>query len=183
MRRSLLQFVENRIADALGVASQMRIPEPQRLDSARFQKPFPFRVVFPLVGEAMLAAVQFNVQSRLLAKKIQIVAADWMLAAKFVVGETPVTQPAPDKFFRPCFHFAKLAGAFDVCHDGNLRPGDEMKSQFLVRPHPDLLPRGEGTAFAQLIFSPDRPANPVAGFSKRRPIILLLPGEKAGVWP
>ena len=95
MRRAHLQFAENRVADALGVASQMRIPEPQRLDAARLQKLFAFHVVLPLVGETMLAAVHFNVQCRLLAKEIQMVAADGMLAAEFVAGETPVAQPVP----------------------------------------------------------------------------------------
>jgi len=126
MRRAYLQFVENRVADALGVAPQMRIPEPQRLDTARLQKLFAFHVVFALVGETMLAAVQFNIQFRFFAKEIQIVAADGMLAAEFVAAETPVAQPAPDKFFRPRFILAKLAGAFDVGHDGNLGPADEL---------------------------------------------------------
>jgi hypothetical protein len=34
MRRTCLQFIENRIADALGIAAQARIPESQRLDAA-----------------------------------------------------------------------------------------------------------------------------------------------------
>jgi hypothetical protein len=114
MRGAFLQFIENRVANALGVAAQMGIPEPQGHDPARLQKFFAFFVVFPLVGETMLAAIQFNVQSGLLAKEIQIVAADWMLAAEFIAAETPVAQPTPDKFLRPCFPFAKLAGAFDV---------------------------------------------------------------------
>jgi hypothetical protein len=35
---------------------------------------------------------------RLLAKEIEIVNADRMLAAEFVAGKTPSAQPAPDKF-------------------------------------------------------------------------------------
>jgi hypothetical protein len=66
----------------------------------------------------VLAAVQLNIQFRIFAKEIQIVDADGMLAAKFVAGETPVAQPAPYEFFRPCFLFAKLAGAFDVAMTG-----------------------------------------------------------------
>ena len=40
--------------------------------------------MFALVGKAMLAAVQFHIQFRLLAKEIEIVNADGMLAAEFV---------------------------------------------------------------------------------------------------
>jgi hypothetical protein len=120
MRRACLQLIENRVADALGVAPQMGIPEPQRLDAARLQKLFPFQVVFPLVGKTVLAAVQFDIQFRLLAKEIKVVNADGMLTAEFVAVEPSVTQPAPHELFRPRFIVAKLAGAFDVGHDGNL---------------------------------------------------------------
>jgi hypothetical protein len=125
MRRAGLQLIEDRVADVLGIAAQMRIPKTQRLDAARLQKLFALRVVFPLVGKTMLAAVQFHIQFRLLAKEIQIVNAERMPAAKFVAAEAPTAQPAPDKFFRPGFILAKLAGAFDVGHDGNLGNVDE----------------------------------------------------------
>ena len=106
--------------------------------------------MLPLIWKTVLATVQFNVQFRLLAKEIQIVSAERMLAAKFVAGETPVAQPAPDKFFHPRFLFAKLAGALDVGHDANLEnDGKTEKLVFVARPHPDLLPRGEGTAIAR----------------------------------
>ena len=61
MRRAGLQFTKNRVADALGVAAQMRIPESQSLDAARLQKLFPLRVVFLLVGKTVLVAVKFNI--------------------------------------------------------------------------------------------------------------------------
>ena len=124
MRRARLQLIENRITDALRVAAQMRIPESQCLDAARLQKLFPFQVVLPLVGKTVLAAVQFHIQCRLLAKEIEMVNSGGVLAAKFIAGETPVTQPAPDKFFRPRFFFAKLASAFDVGYDANLGNGN-----------------------------------------------------------
>ena len=50
-----------------------------------------------------------------------------------------------------------------------------------ARPHPGLLPRGEGTALARLDFSVDCSANPVAGFSRSRRAFPLLLGEKAGM--
>jgi len=128
-----LQLIENRVANALGIAAQMGIPESQRLDAARLQKLFPLSVVFPLVGETVLTAVQFNIQFRLFTKEIQIINADGMLTAKFVAGETTVAQPEPDEFFRPRFFFAKLAGAFGVGHGVNLENGDAME-KFVLRP-------------------------------------------------
>jgi hypothetical protein len=105
--------------------------------------------MFSLVGKTMLAAVQFNVQFRLLAKEIKVVNAEWMLAAELVAAESSVTQAAPHDLFRPRFLFAKLASVFSVgleCEYGKC--GAKMKFVFLARPHPDLLPRGEGTAIA-----------------------------------
>jgi hypothetical protein len=51
MRRACLQIVKDHVADALRIAPQIRIPKPQRLDAARFQKLFPRRVVFPLEND------------------------------------------------------------------------------------------------------------------------------------
>jgi hypothetical protein len=121
MRRAFLQFFKNRVADALRIAAQLRIPEPQRLDAERLQKHLALFVMLSLVGETVLAAVQLEVQHRLFAKEIQIVNADGMLAAKFIAAETAVTQPAPHEFFRPSFLFAKLAGAFDIGHEVRIK--------------------------------------------------------------
>ena len=120
----------------------MRIPEPQRLDAARLQELFAFQIMFALVGKTVLAAVQFHIQLRLLAKEIQIVNAAGMLAAEFVATEPPVAQPAPHQFFRPGFILAKLAGAGDVGHDGNL-DYDETTEKFVLT---FALPRGEDLA-------------------------------------
>src|SRR5208282_5879329 len=108
----------------------MGIPEPQCLDAARLHKLFPLRVMFALVGKAMLATVQFHIQLRFFAKEIQIVTANGMLAAEFVTIESPTSQPGPNRFFRPCFIFAKLAGAFAVGHGVNL--GNHGKPEKLV---------------------------------------------------
>src|SRR5689334_8643057 len=112
-----LQLVKDRVADALRITAQIRIPEAQRLDAARFQNFFPFLVVFALVRKTVLAAVQFDVQLRLLAKEIQRVNSHWMLTAKLVMAETAVAQPAPHQLFRPCLFLAELTGAFNAGHD------------------------------------------------------------------
>jgi len=78
----------------------------------------------------VLAAIQFNIQLRFLTKEIQMVNAARMLAAKLVAGKPPVTQPAPHQLFRPGIILAKLAGAGDVGHDGNL--SDKRKREKFV---------------------------------------------------
>ena len=87
--------------------------------------------MFTLVGKTVLAAVQFHIQLCLLAKEIQIVNAQWMLAAEFVAAEPPVAQPAPHELFRPGFNPAKLAGASDVGHEANLG-SDGMTEKFVL---------------------------------------------------
>jgi hypothetical protein len=52
---------------------------------------------------------------------------------------------------------------------------------FDARPHPSLLPQEKESPLYAWMLSADHPANPVAGFSKRRRMILLLLGEKAGL--
>ena len=82
--------------------------------------------MLPLVGKTVLAAVQFDIQFRLLTKEIKMVNSDWVLAAKFIAAEATIAQPAPDQFFRPSFILAKLAGSLDVGHGANLENGDAM---------------------------------------------------------
>jgi hypothetical protein len=182
MRRTRLQLIENRITNTLGIAAQMGIPEPQRFDAARLQKLFALSVVFPLIGQTVLAAVQFNVQFRILTKEIQMVNADGMLAAEFVAAEATVAQPAPDEFFRPRFLFAKLAGAFDVGHDVNLENGGAMEKFVLRPPSPFILSprRGNSRSPVLALRMMVRPI-PSREFSRRRRTILLLRGEKAGM--
>ena len=117
MWRAFLQLIEDYVTDALRVAPQMRIPEPQCLDTVRLQKLFALGVVTLLFWKPMLPTVEFDCQFRFLAKEINTVNAGGMLAAEFVAAEAPVAQPVPDELFRPRFRFAKLPGAFDVGHE------------------------------------------------------------------
>ena len=167
MWRAGLQFVENCVADAVRLPSQMRIPKPQRLDVERLQKLFPFQIMLPLIRKTMLAAVQFHIQLRLLAKEIQIVNATGMLAAKLVAAEPSGAQPAPHQFFRPSVVLAKLPGTGDIGHAANLEGGGmSEKFVFDVRPHPSLLPQEKESPLHDSGFTDDRPANPVAGISQ-----------------
>jgi hypothetical protein len=56
-----------------------------------------------------------------------------------------------------------------------------LKICFDDRPHPDLLPRGEGTTFGHFLFHTGLSANPAVGISKDAGTTLLLLGEKAGM--
>jgi hypothetical protein len=54
-----------------------------------------------------------------------------MLAAELVAVEATGAQPAPNKFFSPCFLFAKFAGAFNVGHECKYgKCGAKMKFVF-----------------------------------------------------
>ena len=182
MRRAGLQLIENRVADALRVAAQMRIPEPQCFNATGLQKFFPLRVVFALVGKTMLVAVQFHIQFRFLAKEIQIVNADGMLAAKLVAVEPPVAQPAPHEFFRPGFILAKLAGAGDFGHDGNLGNGGKTEKFVLTLALNLTFSPGEKEQQSHISgFADERPANPVAGFQWDGGCFSLSLEERAGV--
>lgn len=114
MRCALLQFLKDRVADALRVAAQAGISEAQCFDAARFQELLPLRVVPALVRKTVLTAVQFDVQLGLLTEEIEAVIAQRMLAAKLVAAETSVAQPAPHELFRPSFNLSELAGALDL---------------------------------------------------------------------
>jgi len=98
----------------------------------------------------MLTAVHLNVQFRLLTKEVQVVNAEWMLAAKFIAAESPGAQPAPDQFFRPSFTLAKLAGAFDVGHDGKL--GNDGETAKLVFTSALTLPSPPREGMASHVF-------------------------------
>ena len=66
-----LQLVENCVADGLRIGSQVRIPETQRLDAARLQEFFPFRIMLALARKTVLTTVQFHIQPGFLTIEIQ----------------------------------------------------------------------------------------------------------------
>src|ERR1700722_6046494 len=130
----------------------MGIPESQRFDAIGLQKGLALGIVILSVRKTMLAAVQFEVQSGFLAKEIKIVQANGMLTAEFIAVEAAVTQPTPDKFLRPSFFLPESAGACNVSHGESIANCIKWEIWFFARPHPDLLPLGEGTAIARCWF-------------------------------
>jgi hypothetical protein len=145
----------------------MGVPEPQRFDAARWQKRRALGIVMARVRQAMLAAVQLNVQGRFLAEEIQIVDANGMLTAEFVAIEAAVTQPASDLLLRPSVLFAELAGAFNVGHEGSLAKRIEMgKLFFSLALILTFSPWEKEEPSNASGFAEDRPASTVAGINR-----------------
>ncbi len=142
MRRPFLQSVENRVANALPVLPQCRIPEAQLPDALRFQKPGSLGVMRPLPGMAVAKAVQFDREPRLHAEKIQRVFTERMFAPEFIAVKPAVTQPAPHELFGPGLLLPQRAGAVCAGHASTLsKEGRRQKIRVNVRPHPILLPQ------------------------------------------
>ncbi len=78
-----------------------------------------------LIRMAVTKTVQLHDEARFFAKEIKIVNSFRMLTSEFVAGETPVTQPAPHKLFRPSFLFAECPGVFDIGHDEKVKETDQ----------------------------------------------------------
>ena len=95
-------------------------------------------------------------------------------------GEPVVAQPAPHEFFRPGFIFAKLAGAFDVGHDGNMGNGGKT-GKFVLTPALILtFSPGEKEQLLRVsVLSAVRPANPAARIRKETAKVKAL---SLGMW-
>src|SRR5205823_3123342 len=61
-RRARLQLPEDRIANRLSVAPELRVPKPQDLDAQRSEELLPIFVMFPLFWKPVLSSIQFNRQ-------------------------------------------------------------------------------------------------------------------------
>jgi hypothetical protein len=116
VRRPLLQGFENRVADSLALAPQLRIPETQFLDSKSLEEPGSFCIIGLSSRMAMLEPVEFNREPRLLAEKVQKVFPRGMLAAELVAAEPPVPQPPPHGFLGPSGLLPERSGESDVGH-------------------------------------------------------------------
>lgn len=69
MTRPFLKLLKYRVSNTFPIAAQPRIPKPQCLDAAGLEEFFMFRIEPLLFGEAVVAAVQFDVQFSLFAEK------------------------------------------------------------------------------------------------------------------
>jgi len=109
MRRAFLQRPPERVANHFFISAQSRTPKPQHFDTVRLQKSIPDTVGNLMSRQAVLKTVYLNVQFCFVAKEIQNVRPDRMLAAKFAFGKAVVAQPRPHQSFAPGFAFAQGA--------------------------------------------------------------------------
>ncbi|SRR6266446_3243080 len=162
VRRTLLKRGPDCIANRLLLAAKMRIPIPHDFHAACLQPGVAFRVFLPRLGETVLKSVQFDIELRLKAEKIEHVRAERMLASKFIFGKSSITEPTPNELFRPRVmfpHHSCDTSQFGRGHKGRVgQAGVKAKkiswrgfrlfsgltlAQFLS-PHPSPLPQGEG---------------------------------------
>jgi hypothetical protein len=136
VRGPLLQRFENRVADSLALAPQLRVPETQFLDSKSLEEPGSFCVIGLSSRMAVLEPVEFNREPRLLAEKVEKVFSGGMLASKFVAGEPPVPQPPPHEFLGPGGLLPERTGEAGVGHGGEPRsPARDFKKGTGDRAH------------------------------------------------
>ena len=121
MRRTRLQFAENRVSNRLLVATQSRIPEAQLLDSHRSEELGSLGIVRLLAGVPVVSAIQFNREACFHAIEVEVVNPAWMPTTEFVGAESPVAQPTPHELFGPCRLLPQGAGAFGVGHGRKIK--------------------------------------------------------------
>ena len=117
LRRSFLQRPPNRVPDRLLVPAEMTAPETQNFHLVMFKPLISVRVFHAMFRRAVLKAVQFDVQPRFKAEKVQNEWAVGVLSAEFVRGEPAVAQPVPHHFFSPGIVFAEEPRHFGRSHD------------------------------------------------------------------
>jgi hypothetical protein len=121
----------------------MMIPEPPRLNVARFQVGIPLRIPCLLFWKTVLATVQFHVVTRLGAVKIQRIISQSMLSPEFVGGKAPAAQNAPELFLRISGFLAQHAGNGGRTHCASIYSQGIRRVQAFVSvptPHPGPLP-------------------------------------------
>ena len=119
VRSTLLQSAPNCIANGLLLAAQMRIPEAQNFDSARFKPSVSLGISGLLLRSSMLKSIQFYVQPGFQAEKIENVRSERVLSPEFVLRKSPVPQPSPHEFLGPCIVLSqhpRRARQFWRCH-------------------------------------------------------------------
>jgi hypothetical protein len=150
LRRSLLQFVPNRIANHLPLPPQTPVPEPQHLDSARSKPGVSFSIETSSLRSSVLPSIEFNIEHSLQTKEIEDVGSIRMLTPELVSRKATVAEPTPQQFLSPTVIFAESARdsrefwrshAFTL---GNFALASISKSR---SPSPRPSPLGRGSNF------------------------------------
>ena len=150
MRQPSMQFPEDRFLDLRLAPTQLAVPEPQRLETHAGEIGVFGHIPGLLLGESVLAAIQFNDQRGFFADEIHDEVALGDLAAKLVVLETPVAEPAPHEPFGPRLALAQLPGKWAQIHVAGVAKVGAVEKMEGGPPSP-------------------RPSPPVRGRRSRRP--------------
>ena len=119
--RPSLQSVPNFQQTSLAILLPLMVPEPEGFDALLRQKFFAGFVPLNSSRQAVLKAVQFDIQLRVCAVKIQDMSAKCVLPAKFEAGELASSQCLPKFFFLVCLRATKIAGDLFEAHAGRMR--------------------------------------------------------------
>jgi hypothetical protein len=92
------------------------VPEPEGFNTLLRQKFLTRFIPLNSVRQNVLKTVEFDIQLRVGAVKIQNVAANRVLPAKFETGELSPSQGPPKFFFPGCLLAAKFAGDLPEAH-------------------------------------------------------------------
>jgi hypothetical protein len=114
MGRSRLERAPDAIPNELLFRPEMGIPKSQDLHAVSFQPRIPLRIQSPPLRKPVLTAIQLDIQARFQTKEIQNISSHRLLSPKLIGGKPPVSQPAPNKPFRPGIVLAQCAGNGDL---------------------------------------------------------------------
>jgi hypothetical protein len=101
---------------SVAILLPLMVPETKGLNPLPRQIFFPHLVPLNAFRQTVLKAVEFDIQLRVRAVKIQDMSANHMLPAEFEAGELPSAQCPPKLFFFVGLIAAKQAGDFFEAH-------------------------------------------------------------------
>jgi len=87
----------DRFQHRFGILEHVIVPETQYMNPLSLNECIPAAVLFPV---GMLATIEFDGESMLVAVKIQEIGAERPLALEFCIRQPPIPQQRPDEFFR-----------------------------------------------------------------------------------
>jgi len=118
---SPLQRVPNFQQTSVAIFLPLMIPEPKGFNALLRQKFFPRFIPLNSFRQTMLKAVEFDIQLRVNAVKIQDMSANCVLPSKFEAGELSSSQCPPKFFFFIGLVAAQLAGDLFEAHTGRMQ--------------------------------------------------------------
>ena len=138
---SPLQRVPDYQQTSVPIVLPLVIPKPECFNALLCQKLFPCFIPLNSLRQTMLKAVEFDIQLRVGAVKIQDMSTHHVLSAKFESRELSSSQCPPKLFFFISLAAPKLAGDLFETHAGMMQVVGKISSSS-PRPSPRLARRG-----------------------------------------